>query len=225
MSKLTFTQPIDGTGAFFSDELGRKLYWPDPTVDAHATVGAIAGGAPVDAVAGTASITYSANPVTAGKKVTILDLRGGSKVYTFRASVTADYDVKIEAAVDDTGQNLTDAINQEDAEGVGDNVSTGKYMVPDSDGPNPFCSGVLNAGGNVIDLTATVKGTSGNLVTPTTDEAELTISKFSTTPTGIDGTVGDAGDQLFDSNNVYTCIAAATVSDTGKWKKAALSAL
>jgi len=170
---------------------------------------------PVNAVAAEATITYSASNVTAGKKVTF-----GGVSYTFRAAVAANYDVKIEAAVDDTAQNLTDAINLAAAPGVGNNQAGGKYMAPVA---NTFASAVLTAGSNLITLTALVKGVAGNVAFPTTDEAELTISTFATEATGVDGTVGAKGDLRFDTGYLYLCTVANTISGTN-WKAVAVVA-
>lgn len=175
------------------------------------------GATPVDSVAATATLTYSANAVTAGKKVVF-----GGITYTFRAAVAVDYDIKIEAAVDDTAQNLTDAINLDDPPGTGNNDVGGKYMAPAA---NPFASAVLTAGSNLITLTALVNGTAGNVAFPTTDEAEIMVSTFENEDTGIDQVPSAVDGQLFrksDNSLLYVSIGDAP---SGTWKKATLSAI
>jgi hypothetical protein len=213
---LKFAQPIDGSAAYLEDEKGRRVYFPAPS-EGSPSMSDVADGTPVEAVASTATLTYGASAVTAAKQVTF-----GGITYTFRAAVAADYDVKIEALVDDTATNLVNAINLNQAPGVGDNAASGKYMAPAA---NPFASAVLTAGSNLITLTALVKGVAGDVAFPTTDEAQITPSTFATESTGVDGRPGFKGNLLVDASNLYVCIADSTVASAGTWKKTALSAL
>jgi len=173
---------------------------------------------PVDAVAATATLTYSANAVTAGKTVTI-----GTQVYTFRAAVALAYEIKIEAAVDDTAQNLVDAINLNEASGVGDNAVSGKYFVPIA---NLEASAALTAGSNLITLTKLVLGAAGNVADdPSTDEAEITVSDFETEDTGVDMTPSAIDGMLFKKDDSSLIYLAVGDSPSGSWKKITAAAL
>jgi hypothetical protein len=172
---------------------------------------------PVDSVAATATITYGASAVTAGKQVTF-----GGITYTFRVTVAADYDIKIEAAVDDTAANLVNAINLDAAPGVGDNAASGKYMAPAA---NPFASASLNAGSNLITLTALVTGEAGNVAFPTTDETQFTVSDFETEDTGVDMTPDAIDGQIFKKSDNSLLYVAIGNSPTGSWKKITMAAL
>ena len=214
---MNLVQPIDGSAAYIEDERGRRLCFPNPADRTPDYQGVVSGGTAVDAVAATATVTYGASAVTAAKVITF-----GGITYTFRAAVAANYDVKIEAAVDDTATNLVNAIQRTEAPGVGDNAASGKYMAPAA---NPFASAALTAGSNLITLTALVKGTAGNVAFPTTDETQFTVETFATTPSGVDGLVGVQGEIRFDSSYLYLCVTTVPISGTGGWKKIALSSL
>jgi hypothetical protein len=211
---LQFTQPIDGSAAFIEDEKGRKVYSPAPSVDPISRMGGAVSGTPVEAVAATATITYdNVTDATAGKKVVV-----GGLTYTFKAAVAVAYDVLIGANPDATHLNLSRAINKSGGTpGVGaDYIATVA---------NPLVTCAQTAGSDLLTLTAIVKGVAGDAYTVTSDETTHVVSDFADESTGVDGTPGDAGDLLFDSSNIYVCLATSTVASAGTWKKASLAAL
>jgi hypothetical protein len=175
---------------------------------------------PVEGVAATATVVYADGTApTATKKVTI-----GGVVYTFVAVVAAAGNVAIGASADAAFTNLSRAINKSGGtEGAGqDYMSAGGIA-------NPYVSSAVNTGTDTVTLTALLKGTAGNAITLTSDEATVTLSGVTLGAgagvDGVNGTVGAKGDLRFDADFVYVCTAAAAITDSGKWKKAALSAL
>jgi hypothetical protein len=99
--------------------------------------------------------------------------------------VTNDWEVLIEATADDSYTNLTNAINMDDAVGVGDNQVNGKYKVPSI---HTLFSAVITTATDDIDLTAKLTGERGNVTISTTCTG---VTK--TNPTGGAG-VTNAGD-------------------------------
>jgi hypothetical protein len=218
---MNLVQPIDGAAAYLEDDRGRRLYFPNPKDRTPDYAGQVSAGTAVDAVAATATATYGASAVTAAKKIVF-----GGITYTFRAAVAANYDVKIEALVDDTATNLVNAINLNQAPGVGDNAASGKYMAPAA---NPVASAAVTVGSNLVTLTALVKGVAGDALTLTTDETEITLSGATfgagAGVNGVDGLAGVAGEVRFDTSYLYLCLSDVAISSTGGWKKIALSSL
>ncbi len=164
---------------------------------------------PVNALAGTALVTYqNGTNVTANKVITI-----GGVTYTFKAALTpAEGEVLIGASSDVTMTHLKDAVNHTGTPGT-------DYSVAAS---NPDVVAGIDVGSDELTLAARTKGSAGNSLALTTDEATFTLSGFSTTPTGVDGTVGAKGDVRFDAGFVYLCTAANTASGAN-WKRAALT--
>lgn len=128
-----------------------------------------------DTVKAFSTITSNASAVTAGKKVTI-----GTTVYTFRATATTAYDVKIGASAAASLDNLKLAINA-------GTLTTGEYGV----GTVAHPSVIAGANADTTQLvTAIVGGTAGNAIATTTDET--TLSWTSTVlGSGAEGTAFD----------------------------------
>jgi len=151
---------------------------------------------PVNAEAATADIYYDRlTNVTATKKYT---LQG--QAYTFKVTVTANYDVKVGATARESFENLRNAILMTQAPGVGDNAASGKYKVPAA---SPYVASIVHDTYNdVLLITATPPGAAGNAYTLTTDEPSAPPDSFADLDTGVDGTVGSKGAVLFDEDFV-----------------------
>jgi hypothetical protein len=164
---------------------------------------------PVNAVAGTATVTYThGSQPTAAKVLTV-----NGKAYKFVAGpVAAEGDVLIGADEDATMLNLARAINRSGG-------------TPDTDykvsAAHPTVAATAPAA-HVVALAARTAGAAGNALTLTTDETTFTLDDFATLATGVDGTAGAKGDIRFDTGAVYFCTAANTISGAN-WKKATLS--
>lgn len=165
---------------------------------------------PVNAVAATATVTYTnATNATNGKKI-IID----GKEYKFTATaVAAEGDILIGANADATFTNLSRAIN----------LSGG---TPDTDykvaAAHPTVSSAINTGTDVVTLTARTKGAAGNLIEVRTDETTITLSGSKLGAgagvDGVDGTVAEKGTFCWDASYFYICTADNTVSGTN-WKR------
>jgi hypothetical protein len=154
---------------------------------------------PVNAVAGTATLTYTheTNP-TAGKLVTV-----NGKAYKFTATaVAAEGDILIGADENATMTNLQDAIK------TGGVTAGHKVAVA-----HPTVTAEIAAGSHLVTLTARTKGTIGDAYTVTTDEASITASDFVDESTGVDGTLGVKYEVRFDDDNIYLCSAGNKISD------------
>jgi hypothetical protein len=89
-------------------------------------------------------------------------------------------------------------------------------------------SATFSDGGTpAVTVTANAKGVAGNSLDFTENTGTMTVdaAKLGTTVAGVDGTVGVAGEIRWDASNIYICTATAAITDSGKWKKSALSAL
>lgn len=99
----------------------------------------------------------------------------GAKTYTFVSALTTDpatvpNEILIEADVDDTLQNLKDAIN---TGAVADKVSVGTTPNADVD------AGAINTTDHTLALEATVAGAAGNDITVTDGLTDTTVAAFS----------------------------------------------
>jgi phage tail sheath gpL-like len=155
-------------------------------------------GTPVDAVAATGVLTFSG--VTAdGETVTI-----GSHVYEF------DTDDDIDAghiAVDISGGATAAASCTALVAAI--NGDAGAVVI------------AAEGDGDTVNLTAKVKGAAGNEIATTETCANGSFAK-STLTGGINGTVADKGEILFDSSKLYVAVDTCTVS-VSNWKEVALS--
>ncbi len=164
---------------------------------------------PVNAVAATGVITSDNTEIADGDTVTI-----GGRVYTFRDTLAQVDDVKRHGTTADTTlANLRAAINLTGTEGV-------EYFAGQTINADVTCSAVA---AHAVTLTAKTKGVIGNLITLVKSAAHLTLSGLSAGKLsgGVDGTVGGAGEERYDSSYKYIAVAANTIADAN-WRRISL---
>ena len=217
---------VDGSLGDPSIKLGRRdtgFYVTRPgTYDANAPLrvatvvaGVLQGqadkfaAAPVDGVAATDTLTHSGVNVTAADSVTV-----AGKVYTFVTPIgTTEGNVLIGIDANTTMDNLILAINL----GAGGGT---KYVAAAA---HPTVS-AANRAGSATTLSAKTKGVAGNALALAKSAVTLTVGGPLFTG-GIDGTVGSVGQIATDGTNLFICLAAATITDSGKWKKITIGVL
>ena len=170
-----------------------------------AYVNAIAGAAPVNAVASQGTLTMDTQP-TADDTMTI-----GTKVYTFTTDGTAAADGEI-----DVGADLADAKTLVVA------------AINGTDGNNDAHTSVTAAAfaGDDCVITASTKGTAGDAIATTeTFTAGTNVfdaATLGTTTAGVDGTVGVASESRYYDGKLWICTATNTIADAN-WKYASLT--
>lgn len=165
-----------------------------------------AAGAPVDAVAATATIEFLLAG-TKGKKITINDV-----TYTLTDELKAINEVMLGATAAATAESLTHAINGEGTSGTDYYAGTKK--------PTDITASLDTA---TIILTAKTAGTSAHdyLLSTDSPEADMTLIPFAD---GVDGTVAKIGKILIDDDgNVYIATTDCTTADSTGWKKLAFA--
>ena len=171
-------------------------------------------GTPVHGVIATGTLTGTT--IAADDTVTIADL-----TYTFVDALSEDtgdavpYEVLVGATDSDSLDNLIAAINGDTGEGT--LYGTGTVA-------HPSVTAAAGAG-DTMDVSFTAgAGVAGNDIATT---ATLTSGDWGAANLegGVDATEGILGDQLFDSTNLYQCLADVTKTSTSGWKKIAFSAL
>jgi hypothetical protein len=173
---------------------------------------------PVNAVAAATTLTASALPANTDWVVAWTGASGPgwapvSRYYYFKdtldtASTTCD--VLIGANVDETMDNLENAINHDEASA---NVD---YVCATAD---PFFSAADGATGSSKALTAKTKGISGNSIN-LQSTSNFNWSGIMQPTGGVDGTVSKAGGTCMDSSYFYYCIADNTVAGAN-WRRIA----
>lgn len=161
-------------------------------------------GTPVCGVQAAATLTI-AEPVTATDTITI-----GTRVYTFRA--TADADAAYE--IDIGGNEAATKLNI---------VKT----ILGTDGRTPrneqvYCAAAF--AGDTLLFTSRTAGVAGNSIACTETLTHISniwdAAVFGTTTSGVDGTVGEAGDMAVDDTYLYVCYKTGNVG--GNWRRMAL---
>jgi hypothetical protein len=186
-------------------------------IDAAASAGAAPiSAAPVDYVAAivATSLLTDGNAVAPsdGDKLTV-----AGKQYTFKTALTPlEGEVLINTTADAALLNLARAINH-----------TG---TPNTDykcaAANANVSSSASVVSHAITLTALVAGVAGNSLAVTQDTGtSFTVAAFASGADAIPGTVGTAGMIGTFGGVAYICLANATATDTGKWKKISTASL
>ena len=132
----------------------------------------------------------------------------GASVYTFVASAENAGEVEIGAAVANSQANLVAAIN-------GDALNPANAVMVAAD----FAD-------DAMVITAKRHGTEANgynLLQTLDDAGDVWTAAL--TAGGVDGTGGEAGDQLIDDTNIYFCMRDDTAALASTWRKIALSTL
>jgi len=217
---------VDGSLGDPSIKLGRRdtgFYVTRPgTYDANAPLrvatvvaGVLQGqadkfaAAPVDGVAATLTVTINPN-------INALDwVELGGQRYTFVAALSVGpavpYEVLKAGTANGTSDSLIKAIN-----------GTVAPLEHSATVQNPYASAGARAG-NDFTVTARVKGVAGNSIPAAKSGANITVA--GTLSGGIDGTVGSVGQIATDGTNLYICLAAGGITDSGKWKKITIGVL
>lgn len=164
-----------------------------------AKVGPSSEGTPVNAVASTATLTFT-GAVTDGETVTI-----GDSTYEF------DTDEKVEEgniSVDvSLGSTSTDAV----AALVSSIEANESSLVTSVDGE-----------GDTVVVTSKIKGKGSNSIPVATDCVGGSWGEdVATLSGGVDGTLGNKGDIKFDTTYLYLCVADNATSDTN-WRRISL---
>lgn len=84
----------------------------------------------------------------------------------------------------------------------------------------------VDGAGNTVVLTAATKGVAGDAIVLTENSTNMAVDGTGTlgaTTAGVDGTVGEEGDVLWDSSYLYVSIAANTIAGAN-WRRVALGA-
>lgn len=155
-------------------------------------------GTPVNAVAATGALTFS-GVVADAQTVTI-----GTRVYEFKTSGNA--------AAGNVKVNVSGGVTASAAVAA---------LVAAITGDASAVVTAVDGTGDVVNVTAKVKGTSGNALatTETCTNGAWAKTKLSG---GVDGTAADKGCILFDGSYIYVATAENTVADAN-WKKATLA--
>ena len=165
-------------------------------------------GTPVNAVAATGSIGTNGTQVADGNTWVV-----NGKTYTAKTTMTAtEGEIHIGAAADDTALNLAHAINNS-----GGTPGT-DYQVAAA---NPDFSASTTISSNRFTITAKIKGVVGNALTLAKTGTNTSVNGATVASGGIDGTVGVAGQEYFDSTYYYLAVAANTTADTN-WRRIAV---
>jgi hypothetical protein len=168
--------------------------------------------------AGISMGTGLAGVTTAGALLTI-----GSRVYTV---VTELSETEADAIVDQIlygGDEATMIANFKVAlnagADAGTNYSTGTVV-------NALVVGGANDATTIV-ITAKIKGVAGNDIATLESLANTIFDDvdLGTEVLGVDGTPGRKGQFAYDADNIYVCKAESTITDSGNWEKAALSAI
>lgn len=173
-------------------------------------------GTPVNAVAANGEIDCGATGPSTTETIS-----AGGKTYTFVTALTTEpatvaNEILLEADVDDTLQNLANAINAiNDAGQLGTKYSTGTTINAN------VSAGTVNTTDHKFTVTAKVKGTVGNAIVLTEAATDTTVTGTGTLAGGINGTVGLAKEILVDSSYLYVAIAANTIADAN-WRRVTL---
>lgn len=162
-------------------------------------------GTPVNAVAAAGKLTI-AEPVTAEDTMTI-----GSVVYTFKANGTADAarEIDIGASEAATKLNIVKAIKGTDT--------------LNSAHPTVDCAAAFV--GDDLALTAKTKGVAGDAIV-TTETLTHASNVFDATTlgavtAGVDGTPGEAGEQMIDDSYLYIALTDNLISGNN-WRRISL---
>jgi len=171
------------------------------------------GAAPVDAVAATATVTDgNLSNYDVNQTITV-----GTKVYKFVAGpVAVEGDILIGASADASLNNLVNAINNDQilgTPGVDHKVLAAHPLVT---------AGAMGAHATV--LTARTKGVSGNAIALSMVGAFGTVSHAHLLG-GVDGTPGTPTQIEIYNGQPYICLAPATITTTGAWKKLTIAGL
>jgi hypothetical protein len=198
---LTIQAKIPGTvpNSIPTTEEGDHTSWADTTL----------GGGTGASVAGV---------TTAGALITI-----GSRVYTVVDELS---ETAADAIIDQIlygGDEATMIANLKVAlnagADAGTNYSTGTVV-------NALVVGGANDATTIV-ITAKIKGVAGNDIATLESLANTIFDDvdLGTEVLGVDGTPGRKGQFAYDADNIYVCKAESTITDSGNWEKAALSAI
>ena len=171
------------------------------------------GAAPVDAVAATATVTNgNADNYNVNQTITI-----GTKVYKIVAGPVADEgDSLIGGSADASLNNLVNAINNDQVLGT---PGTDHKVVA----AHPLVT-AAPVGAHATVLTARTKGVSGNAIALSKFGAFGSVSHDHLLG-GVDGTPGTPTQIEIYNGQPYICIAPATITTTGAWKKLTIASL
>jgi phage tail sheath gpL-like len=164
-------------------------------------------GSPVNAVAATGTLTATGNPAN-NATVTI-----GGKVYTFKTALSepaVENEVLIGETASASLDNLIAAITADES-GEGTTFSTGTEEHPTVD--------AAAGAGDTVTLTAKTRGAAGNSIVTTETSSGLSFAHATLTG-GVDGTVGFAGQRMYDTTYDYLCVATNTISGRNWTRKA-----
>ena len=167
-------------------------------------------GTPVDAVAAVGTITLT-DGITQSETLVI-----GADTYEF------DIDAAGVTAGNIAVPLVTGSVTKEDGAASLETVA-GTSGTADV--------GVVDNDDGTLTVTSATKGVIGNAIAFSEDGAHIAVDQLTSTDflggttAGVDGTVGLKGEIRWDGDFIYICINVATTADTGKWLKAALSAL
>jgi len=172
------------------------------------------GAAPVDAVAATNTLTSNNTNVNADDTVTV-----GTKVYAFKNALSTNPAVEGEVlkagSADASLTNLMNAINHTGTPGTDYTCAAQHPLVS---------SGTVIA--HALTFTARTKGAAGNLIALARSVSATTLTVGNALfQNGIDGTPGTPTQIEIYNGQPYICIAPATITTTGAWKKLTIASL
>jgi hypothetical protein len=164
-------------------------------------------GTPVNAVAASKLLTVADTP-SEGDTVSV-----GGVTYIVTATVDAANKVLLGVSAEATIDNLVLAITAGEGEGV--NYGTGTVA-------NSLVTAV-KASASTMTTTSLIKGVVGNSTAIAVNGADISWAGGAVALSGgINGTLGAAGQEMFDGNFKYLCIASNTIADAN-WMKYALT--
>lgn len=140
---------------------------------------------------------------------------GGAVFLSGGEGVESPYDVLIGVSAETSIDNLVSAINATAGEGT--TYGTGTVINPDASG--------VKASASTMTATARIGGVIGDVITIGESGAQLAWDSGAIVLSGgVDGTVGFAGQEVYDATNLYLCIATNTIADAN-WRKLVLQTL
>lgn len=171
----------------------------------------VAASAPVDAVAASSTLTSDNTAPGDGDTVTI-----DTKVYTFKTALTPlEGEVLINSTADAALLNLIRAINHSGTPNTDYKVAAA----------HPTVSAATSVTSHTFVITALTNGVVGNAIATAETSAHLSFTS-TVLAGGINGTVGYAGQvAIYNGAQPYICLAAATISTAGAWKKFSVAGL
>ena len=176
----------------------------------------VLSAAPVDYVAAIVATSLltdgNATAPSDGDQLTV-----AGKQYTFKTTLTPlEGEVLINTTADAALLNLARAINHT-------GTANTDYKCAAA---NANVSASASVSSHHITLTALVAGVAGNSLAVTQDTGtSFTVAAFASGADAIPGTVGLAGQMGTFGGVAYVCLADATVTSTGKWKRVSTASL